>query len=401
MSYTCSVIKGGTVTTPQGFYAGAVEAGIKYKKRLDLGVLYSEKPCIAAGVFTDVAIKAAPVLVSKRNLMNHTAQAVIVNSGCANAYTGDKGIADAIAGAEATAEKLKIAPSDVIVASTGVTGVMMPMDKWIAGIEALTYLRNGGSKLARAMMTTDTVPKEIAVEVKINGTKFTIGGVAKGSGMIHPNMGTMLSFITTDAAIDALLLQSLLKNVADETFNMVTVDGDTSPSDSLVALANGMSGVMIDPENNGEAFYNGLYQVCLHLAKSIARDGEGATKLIEVVVNEAASISDARSAARTIAGSPLVKTAIHGNDPNWGRIIAALARSGAKIDMEKIELSINSISMMKAGKPEKFDAKQASKALHKDTALIKLKLGMGSASATAWGCDLTKEYVTINSDYTT
>jgi len=401
MNYIYSTIPSGTVTAPTGFYAGAVEAGIKYQNRLDLGILYSEVPCTAAGIFTTASITSATVIVSQRHLSDHRAQAVIVNSGCANAYTGEQGIADAEEIAAIVGIKLKISPSDVVVASTGVTGMWMPMDRLKKGIDALTYSRDGGNLLARAMMTTDTVSKEIAVAVEIEGRKFTIGGVAKGSGMIHPNMGTMLCFIATDAAVDARFLQSVLKNIADETFNMVTVDGDTSPSDSVVILANGMSCVSIDPEKNGEAFYNGLYKVCLYLARSIARDGEGATKLIEVIVDGAANVPDARLAARTIAGSALVKTAIHGNDPNWGRIIAALARSGAKATMDTIDLYMNSICMMRNGKPEPFDTVKMSEALHKDSVVIELKLGLGDASATAWGCDLSKEYVTINSDYTT
>jgi len=401
MSYTITTIPDGTVAEPAGFYAGAVEAGIKYQGRLDLGILYSEVPCTAAGVFTDVSIKSAPVIVCQRHLESHRAQAVIVNSGCANAYTGQQGIADAEAGAAAAAQKLNIGQSDVLIASTGVTGVMMPMEKWIKGIGALTWSRDGGHKLARAMMTTDTVPKEIAVAVEIDGKKFIIGGVAKGSGMIHPNMGTMLCFITTDVAVNADYLQNALKKAVDETFNMVTVDGDTSPSDTVVIMANGMSGIAIDPDVNGEAFSRALHKVCLLLAKKIASDGEGATKLIEVIVDGAETITDARLAARTIAGSPLVKTAMHGNDPNWGRIIAALARSGAKSEMEKIHLALNSIDVMNKGMPLHFDVKKASEELKKDAVVIRLTMGMGNAFAAAWGCDLSREYVTINSDYTT
>lgn len=381
--------------------AGAVSAGIKKQDVLDLGILCSKTSCTAAAVFTTNAIKSAPVLLDQQHLHNRKAQAIVVNSGCANACTADKGIADAKEMAKLVAKKLGILPQDVLVASTGVIGVPLPMEKITRGIEKMALSEDGGHELAKAMMTTDTFAKEIAVHVQAEPKGFTIGGVAKGAGMIHPNMATMLCFLTTDAVVDTEFLQAALKKAVDDSFNMITVDGDTSPSDTVAILANGLAGNPILSRKNGELFQKALDEVCLYLAKSIAKDGEGATKLIEVIVEGAMSQAEARLTARTIASSPLVKAAIHGNDPNWGRVVSAVGRSGAKVTEAKLDAYLNQICVMKQGHPIPFDKQQASTSLNNKEVLLKVNLNLGPGRAIAWGCDLSAEYVNINSAYTT
>jgi glutamate N-acetyltransferase/amino-acid N-acetyltransferase len=395
-------ISSGTVTSARGFTAGAVEAGIKYPGKLDLAILSSEAPCVAAGVFTTNAIKSAPVILSQKHLRNKKLQAVVVNSGCANACTAEKGLADAAETTDLVAKKLGLKSDDVLVASTGVIGVPLPMDKIKDGIGKISLSKEGGARFAKAIMTTDTFAKEIALTVEDNSGTYVIGGAAKGAGMIHPNMATMLCFVTTDAAIEADFLQQALRRAVDDSFNMITVDGDTSPSDTVVVLANGLAGNKVINKKNGQLFQEALNEVCLYLAKSIARDGEGATKLIEVIVEGALNRDEARMAARTIANSPLVKSAIHGNDPNWGRIVAALGRSGARIVEKKIDVYMNGVCVMQQGIPAAFDKEKLSQSIaHSKEVLIKLNLNQGKGNATAWGCDLSEEYVTINSAYTT
>jgi glutamate N-acetyltransferase/amino-acid N-acetyltransferase len=392
-------IADGTITSPKGFLAGATAAEVKYKGRLDLGILYSECPCAAAGRFTKNRIKAAPVLWCQQRVASGKAQAVIVNSGCANACTGEQGIKDAASMAGIAAKKLDISADAVLVASTGVIGYKLPVDRIEAGVKAIKLSAQGGHELMCAIMTTDTRPKEIAVSVEEYG--FTVAGIAKGAGMIHPDMATMLSFLTTDAAIDARLLDRLLGEAVDASFNMITVDGDTSTNDTVLILANGAGGVVEAGTKAAAAFEKALLKVCIYLARSVAADGEGATSLIEVTVEGAQSLADARIAARTIVGSPLVKTAVHGRDPNWGRIIAALGRSGAEFDPKKVDLYLDKIQLMSAGEPVPFDKKVASAAMGKDEVKVRVALNGGKHSATAWGCDLSAEYVAINSDYTT
>lgn len=394
------VIVSGTVTSPQGFLAGAIQAGIRSHKGLDLAILCSERSCVAAGVFTTNTIKAAPVIISQKHLQDKRAQAIVVNAGCANACTGDSGIADATEMARSVAEKLGLSTTDVLVASTGVIGVPLPMERVRAGISKIAFTEEGGHELARAMMTTDTFAKEIAIFVETSGGGFTLGGVAKGAGMIHPNLATMLCFLTTDALVDPNFLQSALQKAVDVSFNMITIDGDTSPSDTVVLLANGLASNATINKRNGGLFQKALNEVCLYLAKYIARDGEGATKLIEVVVEGALTEAEARLAARTIASSPLVKSAIHGNDPNWGRIVAALGRSGAKLDEAKLVVYLNDFCVMRQGKPMPFNKQEARKSLNSKEVSLRLELNLGRGKATAWGCDLSEEYVTINSAYT-
>ena len=396
------LIPSGTITSVQGFLAGAINAGMKTKDELDLAILYSEVPCTAAGVFTTNRIKSAPVILSQRHLTEKRAQAIVVNSGCANACVGEQGLADAWEMASLAAKKLDVLPEEVLVASTGVIGVSLPMDRVRAGIKEMELNREGGHSLAKAMMTTDTKPKEGAVQVDEEGVKFSIAGVAKGAGMIHPDLATMLCFIVTDALVDAQFLQSSLKKAADISFNRISIDGETSPSDCIFLLANGLAGNPAIGFDNGEAFQEALNEICIHLAKSIAGDGEGATKLIEVSVEGAVKQAEACLAARTIASSPLVKTAIHGNDPNWGRIVTALGRSGVEVIEEKLDVYLNDTCVMKQGHPASFSKEEMIMTLsNSDSVLIGVCLNLGNGKATAWGCDLSEEYVRINSEYTT
>ena len=397
----CEVTPSGTITSVPGFHAGAAQSGIRAKNRLDLAILYSEVPCVAAGVFTTNQIKSSPVVLSREHLSRGQVQAVVANSGCANACVGEQGLADAREMAQLVAGKLGIRPNDVLVASTGVIGTRLPMDCVQIGIRDVELRANGGHDFARAIMTTDTNPKEVAVSVDVGGTKIAIAGVAKGSGMIHPDMATMLAFLATDASIHAGFLQAALKQAVDVSFHMISVDGETSPSDCVFLLANGRAGNDTIGFDNGGVFQQALSEVCLHLARSVARDGEGATKMIEVVVEGARQQSSARQAARTIVSSPLVKAAIHGSDPNWGRIVTALGRSGAEVMEEKLDVYLNDINVMKQGHVVPVGREKLQASLQNSTVSIRLHLNLGDGTATAWGCDLSEEYVTINSAYTT
>ena len=392
-------ITGGTITSPKGFLAGAIRAGIKTSGQLDLGILYSEVSCVAAGLFTTNRIKAAPVIWCQEHIADGKAQAIVANAGCANACTGERGLEDAAAMASLAAKRLGIARQDVLVVSTGVIGEPLPIGLIGANMENVSLSKEGGHELAQAIMTTDTHTKEVAI-VAGRG-EFTIGGIAKGSGMIHPNLGTLLCFLTTDAAIDAHFLEKALGEAVDASFNMVTVDGDTSPNDMVLILANGTAGSINEGTADAEDFQVVLTEVCTYLARCIASDGEGATKLIEVTVDGALTVADARLAARTIAGSPLVKTAVHGCDPNWGRIVAALGRSGAEIDGARIDLFLNNICLVAGGSPHPFDEEEVRVVMGGAEVPIRVCLNLGSCAATAWGCDLSAEYVTINSEYTT
>ncbi len=396
----------GGVSTPRGYFAGAAYAGLKKPAPdvLDLGVLYSEKGATAAAVFTRNRIKAAPVLLDMAVLKDRgKIRALAVNSGCANACTGPAGMSHARATAALLAKNLGVESKETLVASTGVIGVQLPMDKIEAGLAKVVLSRSAGHDFTRAIMTTDTRVKEIALEVKSAGTTFLLGGTAKGAGMIHPDMATMLCFITCDAAVDAKFLQACLKKAVAGSFNLITVDGDTSTNDTVLLLANGMAGnPVIDSSSElAGAFQEALNRVCLFLARSVARDGEGATRLIEVQVKGARTLSEARLAARTIAGSPLVKTAVHGCDPNWGRIVAAAGRSGAEMEESQTDCYIGELCLLKSGVPQQVDKVAASKLLDQDTVVLGLDLHLGRGQATAWGCDLSEEYVVINSEYTT
>ena len=405
MEAEIELVASGGITSPKGFYAGATYVGIKKKgdNVLDLGVLFSQAPCATAALFTKNRIKAAPVVFSQQRVPSEKVVAVVANSGCANAFTGEQGLADAAEMAQWTAGNIGVSPEQVVVASTGVIGQRLPMELIRAGIERITASEDGGGELARAIMTTDTVPKEAAVAVNVGGMEFAIGGVAKGSGMIHPDLATLLCFLTTDAAVDVDFLEYALREAAALSFNMVSVDGDTSPNDMMLMMANGAAGnkpISVGSEK-ADIFQQALNLVCISLAKDVARDGEGATRLIAVTVAGAPGVAEARLAARTVVSSPLVKAAIHGGDPNWGRIVAAAGRSGVEIEESKIGLYIGDVCVVRAGCPLPFDKGEMAKVLQDSEVSINLLLNLGAATATAWGCDLSEEYVTINSKYTT
>ncbi|MGI9861108.1 bifunctional ornithine acetyltransferase/N-acetylglutamate synthase [Moorella naiadis] len=396
----------GGITAPRGFVAAGVHAGLK-KDKLDLALIVSEVPATAAAVYTRNRVKAAPLLVTAEHLKSGGARAIVANSGNANACTGERGYRDAREMAAVTAAAVGCEPWQVVVASTGVIGVPLPMDKITAGIEAAAagLAVEGGGDAAAAILTTDTRIKEIAVQLPLGGATVTIAGIAKGSGMIHPNMGTMLCFLTTDVAIEPEDLKQALRTVVDRTFNMVTIDGDTSTNDMAVILANGCADNAPLTIEEHAVFRNGLEYVCRYLARLIARDGEGASKLITVEVHGAATEMAARQVARAVAGSNLVKSAIFGADANWGRIICAAGYSGAEIDPEKIDIYLASRAgreaMTAGGEPLPFSEEKAAAILKEDEITIILDLNQGAAAATAWGCDLTYDYVKINASYRT
>ena len=397
-------VSGGTVTTPRGFFAGATNAGVKKDARvLDLGILYSEAPCALAVLLTTNKVKSAPTLLNQERAKRRQAVALIANSGCANASTGEQGMADAREMAELAAKAVGTEPEDVLVCSTGTIGKRLPMPSIRKAVGKIALAANGGHDFARAIMTTDRVPKEIAVTATDGETTFTVGGVAKGSGMIHPNLATMFGFVTTDAAVEPAFLDKALRRAVNVSFNMVSVDGDTSPSDTVAVLANGLAG---NPPINGNGrlarlFQQALDQVCVYLAKWIARDGEGATKLIEVTVTGAKTVADARLAARTVVNSSLVKTAVHGADPNWGRIVAAVGRSGAQVIESGIDVDIGDVAVMRGGAPQSYAEADVVKVFKQAEVPISVCLNLGRGRATAWGCDLSAEYVKINSEYMT
>ena len=396
----------GGVTAPLGFTSAAVHCGIKAKTgALDLAILAADRPASAAGLFTTNLVKAAPVLVSREHLdrSQGTARAIVVNSGCANACTGEAGLRDARQMARNTADALGCEAHEVLVASTGVIGVSLPIRSVEAGIRtaAAGLRRDGGSDAALAIMTTDPFPKEHAVVVRTPAGAFTIGGIAKGSGMIEPQMATMLAFLTTDAAVSPALLHRALEESARDTFNAITVDGECSTNDSLFALASGASGVAIDASSY-PALVDGLRSVSRHLAISIVRGGEGATKLVEITVRDARSDDDARRVARTIANSPLVKTAIHGADPNWGRIVASAGRSGAAFDVNRTSVLVGGVLLFENGLPHDDASPRAAEHLKGTDIRIDVNVGTGGGgAATIWTCDLSAEYVRINGEYRT
>ncbi|HXH20513.1 MAG TPA: bifunctional glutamate N-acetyltransferase/amino-acid acetyltransferase ArgJ [Dehalococcoidia bacterium] len=404
---TVSIVEGGGVTAPAGFRAGAVCAGMyaagPKAGALDLAILVSDRPCHAAAVFTRNLVKGAPVVLSQERISGGCVRAVVANSGCSNSLNGPGGYDDARLMTELAAAHCGLKAEEFAVASTGVTGTRMPMDKVTAGISRIVLKPDGGHEFALAIMTTDTRPKEVAVRVETPSGHYHIGGCAKGSGMIHPDMATMLAYVTTDADVEPGFLAAAHRRVADATLNMVSVDGDTSCSDTFIILANGAASLpRIEagtPE--AEAFEGALLRVATHLAREIARDGEGAGRLMEVAVTGAASLEDARRVARTITTSPLVKTAIAGCDPNWGRILVAAGRAGARLEEAKCTLMLQGRLLFERGAAVPFQEAEMRKYLDAPEVRIELDLGLGESSATAWGCDLTTEYVHINADYTT
>ncbi len=396
----------GSVTAPRGFFAQGVCAEIKKKNKKDVAIIYSERKSTCAAVYTTNKVRAACIDICKNHLKDGFARAIVVNSGNANACTGEQGVADAIQMAELTGELLGIKADDVVVASTGVIGVQMPMDRIKKGIKrAAETISKGGSYYASlAIMTTDLVNKEIAVEIEIQGKPVRIGAIAKGSGMIHPNMATMLAFITTDAAISSNCLQKLVKDSSDRSYNMISVDRDTSTNDMAVIMANGLAGnpYIDDVESKDyQKLKEAVDFVNINLAKMIARDGEGATRLIEVRVINAFDYETARLIGRSITGSNLTKTAVFGEDANWGRILAAAGYSQASFDPGKVDIYLGKEKMAENGMGLPFDEQKARDELQKDTVSITVDLKSGNFEATAWGCDLSYEYVRINADYRT
>ncbi len=395
----------GGVTAPRGFRASGLPCGIKASGKPDLALIATDAPSSAAAVFTTSLAKAAPVLIAQQQLATSDgrAQAIVTNSGCANACTGPQGMADAREMIELTASSLGCAPELVLVASTGVIGVNLKMEAIRRGVPAAVAALStiGGADAARAIMTTDPFPKEAAVEVQTRAGRFHVGGMAKGSGMIEPRMATMLGYLTTDAAVAPEALKRALVETTRDTFNAITVDGEPSTNDCVFALATGASGVAID-ESSYPALVNGLRAVAKELALGIVRGGEGATKLVAITASGAVSEADAWLAARAVANSLLVKTAIHGGDPNWGRLVAAAARSGADFVLDGAYVRIGSIVLFDQGRPFDELAPQAADYLTGKNLEIEVGLGAGgSHSATVWTCDLSAEYVKINAEYRT
>ena len=403
------IIDGG-VTAANGFYAAAAAAGIKYKNRTDMALVYSEYPCTAAGTFTTNVVKAAPVIYDREIIRSGApVQAVVVNSGIANACTGEEGMEYCRRTAEAAGEALGIPASSVLVGSTGVIGMQLPVDRICAGVKLLADAKKNtleaGTEAAQAIMTTDTVKKEAAVEITLSGKSVRVGGMSKGSGMIHPNMCTMLGYVTTDAAVSGEMLQKALSEIVQDTFNMISVDGDTSTNDTLLVLANGSAGNELITEDNEDyrALYEAIRYICETLAKKMAADGEGATKLIESAVLHADTKEHAKILAKSVVCSSLTKAAVFGCDANWGRILCALGYSGVQFDPDKTDLYFENgekkILIFHNGSAADYSEEEATQMLRGDTVRIVSDMNMGQESATAWGCDLTYDYVKINADY--
>ena len=402
----------GGITAPQGFQAAGITAGLKPSGNPDLSLLLAPAGAVCAGTFTTSLVRAACVDLCAQRLQasGGQARAVVTNSGQANACTGERGLADSLTATAALASRLGLAPDAVLICSTGVIGVPIPMDTLLAGLDplvaALAADQAAGDAAARAILTTDLIDKQIALEADLGGRRVRIGGMAKGSGMIHPDMATMLGYLSCDAGVPADTWQAMVSRAVDRSFNAITVDGDTSTNDTYLAFA---AGEPLGPEH-WDALEAGLTAVSQHLARAIARDGEGATCLIAVQVQGAANDADARTMARTVCGSSLVKCAVHGRDPNWGRIVAAAGRAGVPMDPTAVALWLGPHQLMEAGQPLAFDRPAASAYLRDraagayltdDTAEIRLVVGSGSGQGVAWGCDLSDQYVRINADYTT
>ena len=406
MAAGVKVIEGGSVTSPKGYRAGGVYAGLKTKGEgvLDLGVLVSDRPATVAGTFSRNKILSPSVTVTKGRVPSSTARGVVANSGCANCSVGEQGVEDALEMTRLAEAHAGVGAGDMMVASTGVIGVELPMALVRGKIGDVELSDDGGPSFARSIMTTDTRPKHIAAQFNVGETTYTVGGVAKGVGMIHPDMATMLSFVTCDAAVPEGFLQESLSAAVDLSFNMVDVDGDQSTNDTVLVFANGAAGGnsigSSDSPGAGD-FQQALREVCTHLAKELVSDGEGAGHIMAVTIEGAASKSDARCAAREISSSNLVKAMVHGRDPNWGRIMMALGKSGIELQESNIDIFINGIHIVHEGKaiPYYVDAVVAGMSAHEVS--FRASLNMGDHSATAWGSDLTEEYVTFNSAYTT
>ena len=391
----------GGVTSPQGFQASGIAAGLKPSGKLDMALLLAPEQAVCAGSFTTSVVRAACVdLCAERLAANGgKARAVLINSGQANACTGDRGLIDSQRATQALADQLGLDAEALLICSTGVIGVPIPMPTLLAGLDPLVAALSatGGEAAATAILTTDLVSKQVALEAEMGGRRVRIGGIAKGSGMIHPDMATMLGFFSCDAGLDPSIWKAMVGQAVQRSFNAITVDGDTSTNDTVLAFA---AGDPLDSVHHA-ALEQGLTEAMQHLAKAIARDGEGATCLIEVQVEGALDEPSAQRVARTIVGSSLVKTAVHGRDPNWGRIVAAAGRSGVPFDPEQVALWIGPHQLMQSGQPLSFDHEAASRVLRSETVPIRIQLGDGPGNGLAWGCDLSDQYVRINADYTT
>lgn len=404
-----NILEGG-VTSPKGFMAASAAAGIKYTGRTDMALIYSDVPCVTAGVYTTNVVKAAPVLWDKEITDSDAkVRAVIVNSGIANACTGKQGLDLCRVTEQAVNDITGSTDEKVLVGSTGVIGMKIDPERITAGVKELmskkAYGREAGTEASRAIMTTDTVNKEIAVSFEIGGKTVTLGAMSKGSGMIHPNMCTMLGYVTTDAVIDKKLLQEALSDIVKDTFNMITVDGDTSTNDTLLILANGLAEnpAIAAKDENYKLFRDALYYVCEYLAKRMAGDGEGATALFEAKIINAKTKEDAKLMARSVVGSNLSKAAIYGHDANFGRFLCAMGYSGAQFDQNDVQLYFESAAgkmmVFDKGDPVPFEEEEATKILSEEAVTILINMNEGTESATAWGCDLTYDYVKINADY--
>ena len=405
MNENIETIAEGGIASAKGFVAGAVRARMRSDwDKLDVSMLYSEAPCDTAAVYTSCNVVAAPLTVTRKHLSDGRAQAVLANSGCANAATGERGLDDAVEMAKLAGERIGLDPKQVVVASTGVIGTFLPMERMAHAVEAIELSPGGGLAFAQGIMTTDTRPKQFAVRFG----DYTLGGACKGAGMIHPNMATMLAFLTTDAPVAGPFLSKALKEAVDVSFNLIDIDSDTSTNDMVVVMANGLAGG--DPIDGGHpgapAFAAALTQVSTEMAKAIVADAEGSTKVIQATVVGAASPEDARLAAREIVRSLGVKTAVYGHDPNWGRVLAAVGNAGCRMEQAKTDLALvdgegHELCLMKHGTPQPLEPGQAKPYFEALEVRFLVDLGLGDGSATAWGSDMTEEYVRVNSLYTT
>ena len=405
MSGVIQLIHRGGVSSAQGFTAGGVHAGIKTAGDgvFDLGIVVSDSPASAAGVFSQNKVLSPSVTLSRRRIANGSVRAIVANSGCANCSVGHQGLTDAEEMTALAAAHVDVDAEEVLIGSTGLIGVELPMALVRQNLGNIMLSDDGGNLFARSIMTTDTHPKEVAVSTQIDGREIVIGGCAKGSGMIHPNMATMLSFVTTDAAVEPSFLQQSLKNAADTSFNMIDIDGDQSTNDTLVVLANGRAGgdEIYGGTPAGENFQEALIYVCVELAKEMARDGEGATHLVEVTVEGARTLHEARLAARKIVSSLLVKAMIYGRDPNWGRVMMALGNSGIDFEETDVDIFVNEIHIVHEGMSIAYLKDAVVSSMSEEEVRIRVRVGLGEGTASAWGCDLTEGYVIENSAYST
>ena len=403
MASMIELIQGGSVTSAQGYLASGTYAGLKAQEEdtLDLGILVSESPAAVAATFSTNRILSSSATVSRQRAKKGSVRGVVANSGCANCCVGQQGVKDAEEMASLASGHVGVSPDDMLVCSTGIIGVELPMALIRQNMGNIKVSAEGGHSFARSIITTDTHPKEMAISLEIDGRKITLGGAAKGAGMIHPNMATMLCFIATDAAVERSLLQAALSEAVNASFNMIDVDGDQSTNDTVLLFANGAGGgpAVEGGSSSAQAFQEGLTYLCTALAKELARDGEGAQRLIEVVVDGAKTLADARKAAREVASSTLVKAMVHGQDPNWGRIMMAVGKSGIELEEPKIDVFVNDIHVVHGGVAIPYFKDSVVSAMSVPEIRFRVGLNVGDAAATAWGCDLTEEYVILNSAY--